>query len=362
MMRVYGCRISYYTGKLESYLRFRSIPYEQLPTEPYRREIIAGAGSVQMPVVELDDGRWLSDTTPIIGWFEREQGAPSVYPSDPALRFVALLIEDYADEWLWRPAMHYRWSYRRDREYASSAIVDEVLQEMKLPRFVKRIIVTRRQREGFVKGDGVSSTTQSHVEQSYLNALDQLEAIFEQRRFLLGDQPTIADFGMMGPMLRHFGQDPTPQEVMRCRAPGVYAWVARMWNTRATGEAPSLVSDIDAPLSGLLREICETHLAQLRQNAVAQSSGGGRYDQVIQGCQYERVPSSRYRVWCLEALRREWAGLADDARDRLLKHLPGTEANVLWEDTSFAASEYDLEGQAPFNRAINVFGRGVPPR
>jgi hypothetical protein len=33
---------------------------------------------------------------------------------------------------------------------------------------------------------------------------------------------------MMGPMLRHFGQDPTPADIMRNRAPGVYEWVARM--------------------------------------------------------------------------------------------------------------------------------------
>ena len=32
----------------------------------------------------------------------------TIYPADPMLRFAALLIEDYADEWLWRPAMHYR--------------------------------------------------------------------------------------------------------------------------------------------------------------------------------------------------------------------------------------------------------------
>ena len=40
-------------------------------------------------------------------------------------RFVALLVEDYADEWLWRPAMHYRWSYAHDRELLSSIIIDE---------------------------------------------------------------------------------------------------------------------------------------------------------------------------------------------------------------------------------------------
>ena len=197
MLRVHGCAISYYTGKLEAYLRYRGIPYEQLPTVGYEREIEAGAGAVQMPVVRLDDGRWLSDSTPSIAWFESEQEAPTVYPEDRALRFVALLLEDYADEYLWRPAMHYRWSHQRDREYASAAIADELLTGVRLPRFAKRILVTRRQLRGFVRGDGVTDSTRAHVEQGYLNALDLMGAILAERPFLLGSTPTIADFGFM---------------------------------------------------------------------------------------------------------------------------------------------------------------------
>ncbi len=362
MIQVYGCRISYYTGKVENYLRFREMPYEHLPAIPHARRIIAGAGAVQHPVVELDDERWLSDSTPIIAWFESQCDAPSIYPDDPALRFVALLLEDYADEWLWRPAMHYRWSFQRDREHASAAIADELMAHMSMPRPLKRMMIARRQLGGFVRGDGVSKTTRGHVEQGYLNALDRLEAILEKRPFLLGDQPTIVDFGFVGPMLRHFGQDPTPAEIMRNRASGVYEWVARMWNAKAAGEAPVLVSEIDAPLSALLREACETHLVQLRENAAAHARGLKRYDQVIQGCQYEQVPSSRYRVWCLEELRRAWADLDDQARETLREHLPEPEAAVLWDGSDIGASEYDPEGRAPFNRAINVFGKGVPPR
>ena len=361
MHRVYGCRISYYTGKLETYLRYRGIPYESLPTYGHVKRIRQGAGALQMPVVELDDGRWLSDSTPILHWFESEQEAPSIYPSNPALRFVALLLEDYADEYLWRPAMHYRWSYVADRWYASGAIVDDQLQHVRQPRFLKQILVIRRQLGGFVRGDGVSDATREHVERGYLTALDLMEEILRHRRFLLGDEPTIADFGFMGPMLRHFGQDPTPQEIMRNRASGVYAWVARMWNTRASGTAPGLVAEIDEPLSALVREAAETHLVQLRENARAHARGEKRYAQTIQGVRYENVPSSRYRVWCLEELRRAWDELDDAAREKVLRHLPEAEAAVLWEDLP-APSGYDPDRHAPFAKGINVFGTGVPPK
>ena len=98
MMRVYGSRISYYAGKLEAYLRFRGIDYELLSMIDHARRIRAGAGAVQSPVVELEDGRWMSDSTPILAWLDAQQDAPPIYPSDPAMRFVALLLEDYADE------------------------------------------------------------------------------------------------------------------------------------------------------------------------------------------------------------------------------------------------------------------------
>lgn len=359
MIRVFGSRISYYTGKLESYLRFRSIDYELLPTVGHYREIRAGVGAVQMPVVQLKDGRWMTDSTPMLGWFESQQDGPSIYPADPALRFAALLIEDYADEWLWRPAMHYRWSYRLGREYASGLLDDELLTRHPLPRFFKRFMLTRRQLSGFVKGDGVSDTTWDHVEQGYLTALDRLGAILEERAFVLGDVPTIADFGLMGPMLRHFGQDPIPAEIMRTRAPGVYEWVARVWNSRAEQRVPELIPKIDAPLVALLTEACETHLVQLRENASAYAEGLRRYREEIQGCLYERVPVSRYRVWCLEELRREWQALGERVRGALRQCLPEALIEPLWGSPP-VESGYDRERRAPFNRAINVFGTGVP--
>lgn len=363
IMQVYGSKISYYTGKLEAYLRFRSIPYEILRLAGNEKKLIAGSGASQMPVAQLPDGRWISDSTPMLAWLESQQHEPAIYPADPAMRFIALLVEDYADEWLWRPAMHYRWSYRPDRRYASEALYNEqVAGYLPIPAFLGRALLVRRQRGGFVRGDGVTSQTRFHVDRTYLTALDRLQTILETRPFVLGNSPTIADFGMMGPMFRHFGQDPTPAEIMRERAPAVFEWVARMWNSKASGGAGDTVEAVDGPLERLLIEICETHLAQLRQNAAAFAAGLAHYDQTIQDCHYSGLPTSRYRVWCLEVLRREWAALGTGAQKALLPFLNSPAAAILWDETEIAPSGYDIEDRAPFNRAINVFGSGVPGR
>lgn len=362
-MKVYGCKISYYTGKLEAYLRYRSIPYENHPTIGNEERMIAGAGAAQMPVVEMDDGRWMTDSSPMLAWLETQQDAPSIYPSDPVLRFAALMIEDYADEWLWRPAMHYRWNYIASRNYAAQAIFEDIVEGNKpYPRFLATNIIKRRQRNGFVRGDGVNDKSWAHCDQTYLTSLDLLEAIFKKRPFLLGDTPTIADFGMMGPMFRHFGMDPYPAEIMRERAPAVYEWVARVWNAKAVDGSPKLIDDIDAELAALLTECCETNLTQHRQNADAIGQGLGRFDLDVQGAVYEQAPSSRYRVWCLEELRREWDALDGVAQDGLKSTLKSPEAEMLWDGREFSPSNYDNDRKAPFNKAINVFGNGVPPR
>jgi glutathione S-transferase len=362
MLSVYGSRISYYTGKLESYLRFRGIPYALRPTVGNEERIRAGAGAVQMPVVEMEDGRWLSDSTPILAWFDRaEDPARSIYPRDPMLRFIALLIEDYADEWLWRPAMYYRWAFLQSRQYASGVLADELLSHLPIPRPVKRRLLVRRQYGGFVRGDGVNRESRSHVEGTTLAAFARLEAILRERRFVLGDVPTIADFGLMGPMFRHFSQDPTPSELMRSVAPGVFAWVGRMWNVRRGEVSSRLIGEIDSPLAALIAESGRTHLAQLKANAQAFAQGLSRYEQTIEGVRYHRVPVSRYRVWCLEELSRHWRELDPQSRARVSLHLPRGAANLLESGAVERASGVDPEGRAPFHRAINVFGDGIPP-
>ena len=360
VIRVYGSRISYYAGKLEAYLRYRGIEYELRSMIDHARKILAGAGAVQSPVVQLEDGRWMSDSTPILAWFEAQREGPSIYPEDPAMRFIAILLEDHADEWLWRPAMHYRWSHRQDREHASGVLADELLSRLPLPRFAKRWGVARRQLGGFVLRDGVSASTREHVERTAMAAFDGLEAILAERPFLLGERPTIVDFGFFGPMFRHFSQDPTSAELMRQRAPRAYTWVARMWEARTQPDSAEILSKVDGPLATLLREACETHLVQLRENARAHAEGASHFSQDVQGCRYERLPVSRYRVWCLEELRRHWQALDEMTQAVLRECLPEPGAAILWEHDPVTNSGYDAERRAPFNRAINVFGNGVP--
>lgn len=359
-MDVYGSRVSYYTGKLEAYLRYKGIPYA-LHGMPYdkARFLKEKVGSVQMPIVDRGDGRWMSDTTPILFELEKEHPSHPILPDDPVIGYIAKLIEDYADEWLWRSAMHYRWSYPYSRELISNILVDELGVPVRLPRFVVRRMIRRRQIKFFTKRDGVTPATRDHVEQGYLNALDHMSRILKHRPFILGTKPSLADFGLMAPMFRHFSQDPDPEEVMRTRAPLVYEWVARMWTARAIDDG-QFISEITHEMTPLLKEICETHLVQLAANANAYGQNAPSFTMMAQGCDYTNMPISRYRVYCLECLRAAFSGLDPQSQAKVRDLLPYTEADILWRQGGDIASGYNQDGHLPYGKAINVYGNGTP--
>ena len=256
--------------------------------------------------------------------------------------------------------MHYRWSFL-DREHASGHLVDEMFAGARLPRDDLRAVMVERQLGRIRHPRRRDRRTRGHVESTAMAAYDQLEAILEERPFLLGERRTIADFGFVGPMLRHFAQDPTPAELMRRRAPRLFTWVARMWEASPDPADAALIPSIDAPLSALIREACETHMIQLRDNAKGFSAGDSHFETTIQGCQYTALPVSRYRVWCLEELRREWSVLDAAARETTRSHLTDEATSLLSDPEPIARSDYDADREAPFNRAINVYG-GRHPR
>jgi glutathione S-transferase len=321
----------------------------------------AGTGVAQVPGVKLADGRWMTDSTPMIAWLETEYPEHPIMPRDPAARFLSLLVEDFADEWLWRPAMHYRWSYADDRYVLGNRLGKEMLGGQPMPQAARRKFFQQRQLGIFIRGDGIDRRTRRHADQAYLRMLDMLQAVFDQRPYLLGERPTIADIAFMGPMFRHFGQDPTPAHLMADLAPAVWEWVARMWNAKGARLADRpLMDTVPDDWDPILRESAVTHLELLDANARAHVSGKDRHELTVQGVTYRDLPTSPYRMWCLEQLRARYDELDGDAATAVRDRLDAAGAwEPLWR-TDGLASGHDPDGEAPFGAGRRVFPAELP--
>jgi glutathione S-transferase len=308
---VHGLDLSYFTGKLEAYLRAKGIPYDlrEMTTASFRACGHA-TGMLQMPQVELPDGAWLTDTTLTIRHLEAMHPEPALLPADPVARFVALLIEDFGDEALWRPALHYRWSFSDDANLMSARLARGMLRDVPLPLFLRRQIIKRRQQHVYLRRDGITSETRGAVERLYMSTLEAMEQALAPHPFVMGDRPTIADIGLFGSMYRHFFSDPTPAGIMRQCAPRTLCWVTRLWAiTPGDYMAAPPVETVPEKLSGLLRLVTTVHLPELRAHAEACVQGRPTASFLACGAQFE-VPVSPYRAWCLSVIQRSWQALS----------------------------------------------------
>eukprot|EP01061_Rhynchopus_euleeides_P044879 TRINITY_DN7908_c0_g1_i15.p1 TRINITY_DN7908_c0_g1~~TRINITY_DN7908_c0_g1_i15.p1 ORF type:complete len:433 (+),score=65.57 TRINITY_DN7908_c0_g1_i15:59-1300(+) len=365
---VYGMPISYFTGKLEAYLRYREIPYEhRLMTVRCMYGLIQKeTGASQMPAVLLPDGRWMTDTSAIIMWFEQEINTchglcfgsrlppAEVLPAAPEVCFVAHLIEDYGDEYMWRSAMHYRWSYPAGCEQLGNRIAS-LSNDTVLPHCVMKRVVRLRQYRGFVVRDGVTPSTVRHVEKAYRTLLALLSDILKKRPFVLGQCPTVADFGLFASLFRHFAEDPDPRAIMLAEAPTVYDWVKRMWDATASATEQTLPRTLPDDMLPLLQEIAETHLVQMHENARAHEQKRTCFDMTLQGTHYVSVPTSAYRAQCWHTLQGRFLALPPDARSslqRVMEQVGG------WQDLWDTMPVMDTSPGVPFTEP-SPFAPGV---
>ena len=310
---LYGSSISYFTGKMECYFKVRSIPYKRIvaPYPAFEKKMKKMVGVHQMPAVVLPDGRWMTDTTKMIQWFESKFNN-SLVPQDPVQAFICYLIEDWADEWWWRPAMHYRWHYKEGAEFASDHLAKELLGAFPAPHFLKKMFLARRQRNGYTVGDGISQDNIDAVEANVRNLFSNLEKIFSKRSFIFGEIPSLADIGLSGPFYRHFALDPVPLKIIKNEAPSILNWLDALQTTQLKNTEHQYIDEIPDDLDPLLEEIGGVYMPYLCKNVDAVRSGKKYFEFKSGELNIRKARFSQYRVWCLKELREKFYSLSKD--------------------------------------------------
>mgnify|MGYP001811887320 FL=1 len=223
--------------------------------------------------------------------------------------------------------MHYRWSYPASYELTSRWLAEHVVDPGTTLE-QKREDWIARQHGIFVVGDGVTEDNRGAVESSYLDTLKVLESIFQSRDYILGDRPTQADFGFMGPLFRHFFCDPHPARIMRDTAPAVHEWVARMWNMKPQRFSDaSQINAISGDVQPLLDLVVGTYLPYLQANEAAVLNEQETVSYEVPGAHFTE-PAKPYRLWCLDQLRKQYQLLDMEAQGSVLRTL-GADASAL---------------------------------
>lgn len=267
---LYGGAISLYTGKARAYMDWKQVPYTEVLAnrDVYKGIILPRVGWAVIPVLVTDKDETVQDTTEIIDHFEALDPEPSVYPSGPAQKMAALLIEVFGDEWMKLPAMHYRWNYNEDwilTQFGALSAPDASPEEQR--EIGDKVAGPFRGSLPFL---GVLPETRGAIEESYEALLADLSAHFETHDYLFGSRPSIGDYGLIGPLYAHNYRDPKSGEMMKATAPKVARWVERMVKSPTPRGGDFLANDeVPDTIIPLLNRFAVEYLPVLEKTVAA---------------------------------------------------------------------------------------------
>jgi glutathione S-transferase len=256
-----GWELSYFSGKVRSYLRFKEVPFVERPIDfiGFRFRAPRATGAAAIPIVITPEGTWLQDSSAILDALEVRFPERGIVPGTPVQRFVAYLLELWGDEF-WIPAgMHTRWSHAENYPLFEREVGGHLLPW--LPRALQDRAAAHAagMMRGHLPGVGIVPAQVPTLDAWIAQTLDQLEAHFAVHPYLLGGRPTLADFGLIAPLYGHLGRDPWPKRELIAKRPHVRAYIERMARpAQADGEleADDAIPETLVPIvSAALREL-----------------------------------------------------------------------------------------------------------
>ena len=225
---VHGLTRSYFTRKVTSYLDFTDRPWRLEPCPPNLHAEATEAGwTGGIPVVTDPDGHLMWDSTTIIEHLDTATPERSVVPTDPTLRFIAYLLDDFSDEWFYRPAVGSRWNYPGNTEAAGWQIAEELSSLIGMPGGFTRENVVATMTANCPKLGVVDGSIDAWMGEVVAPWFDALEGHLGDG-YLLGARPCIADFALAGANLAHFVGDPVCRDLVDQHSPAAVAHTHRL--------------------------------------------------------------------------------------------------------------------------------------
>jgi glutathione S-transferase len=237
--KFYAAEISYFSAKVRPALRYKRVHYLEVMPD-YRGVILPRTGMAFIPIVVTPEDETWQDTSDILDALERRVPTPPLYPTTPAQRLAAYVLELYADEFMLLPAMHYRWSFEESVTKARADFASASPEPASAARFAEKMQGTRP----FL---GITDETAPAIEAHLADLLAALSEHFAVHPFLLGERPSLGDCALMGPLYAHLYLDAVPGRLLRATAPEVCRWIERMNRPDPDADGEWLPDDALAP-------------------------------------------------------------------------------------------------------------------
>jgi glutathione S-transferase len=238
--RLFGAETSAYSTKMRSYLNYKAFAFDWVPrTQESEAELKRVSRFATLPVLVAPSGFAVHDTTPLIEALEADSPEPSATPADPALAFLACVLEEYADAWLAKAVFHYRWGRKKDQKIAAQRAIDEYFTQSPPEDRKASEDLAIETMTGQLKLMQVDGELGDVVEKSFKKFVKLLDDHLRKHLFIFGERPSVADFAIAGQLIQML-KDPTPAKIIEKDGEFVAKWCEFMTAPTASGPFATL--------------------------------------------------------------------------------------------------------------------------
>jgi glutathione S-transferase len=196
MLELYQFEVSHYVEKVRLILDYKGLAYRKIEVTPGigQIEVVRLSGQRQVPVLK-DGSVVIADSTAIAEYLDKHYPDKPIIPSDPKLRGLCLLMEQWADMSIGLNARTALIGALNSNQGFRAAFLPK-----STPDLVRTLVSSIPNELFSFLGQGIGLGTEAirEAEDSLKRDLASLCFILMQQPYLVTDHPTLADFAVAG--------------------------------------------------------------------------------------------------------------------------------------------------------------------
>lgn len=196
MIELYQFELSHYVEKIRLILDYKGLEYRKINVTPGigQIELFQMSGQRQVPVLK-DGSEVIGDSTAIAEYLDRKYPEKPLFPSDLKQKGLCLQMEQWADESIGLNARKALiGAISKNQNFRTAVLPNST------PDILKSVVSSIPSDFFSVLGLGVGMGPDAvkHAEAELKHSLTALCFILKEQPYLVGDEPTLADFAVAG--------------------------------------------------------------------------------------------------------------------------------------------------------------------
>ena len=196
MLELYQFELSQYSEKVRLILDYKQLEYRKIEVTPGvgQIELLQKSGSRTVPVLK-DGNTYIADSTEIAFYLERKYPERPLLPEDPLAKGQCLMMEEWADESIGiKGRKAFIGALNQNQSFRTSILPKDT------PDLVKSVVgaIPGEILDVLGTGVGFGGDAVKIAHQGLKQDLEALCLILQERPYLLGDTPTLADLTVAG--------------------------------------------------------------------------------------------------------------------------------------------------------------------